>query len=189
MILGPLKRRSQEWDWNDPAPPPSDIDIAEPYYINDETAAAAVYLVNDPKFSKRINRWLQKQYKRTRNPDILQQELATNFMNELINGINRLPSPYKDLAAVSLEKIDWNALTAPYIDPISGPQFLTEEEEFESLEKAIQMLPEMEELSLLEDTEFDLLEEKPPTLRKKPVKLPRIEYEEQHPGYHPTHTW
>jgi hypothetical protein len=182
-MCGPVKRRSQEWGWNDPKPaaPDTDIDIDEPLYINDETAAAAVYLLDDPKFFDRTNKWVNKRFKRTRNPDIIRQELATNFMNQLINGINKLPSPYKDLAAVSLEKINWESLVDPYIDPITGPQYMSEEEEFESLEKAIQMLPEEGDLPLLPESEYELLEEKPTS--------PKIRYEEQYPKYRPTHTW
>ena len=66
MVLGPLRRRSQEWGWGDPEPEPPDIDIEAPFYVNDETAAAAVYLTEDPRYSKRTNKWVQKRFKQTR---------------------------------------------------------------------------------------------------------------------------
>jgi hypothetical protein len=174
MNLGPLRRRSQEWGWNDPEPESPEIDIEQPYYVNEETAAAAVYLIDDPTFAKKTNKWIQDRFRKTRNPDLIQQELSNNFMNELINGVNKLPSPYKDLAAVSLEKIDWGMLTEPYMSQISGPQFWDKEEEFEELEKAIQMFPEGEDIPLLPESEYDLIEETPsPGPRKHPLPKTR----------------
>jgi len=190
MTFGPLRRRSQEWGWHDPNPeaPPSDIDIEAPYYVNDETAGAAVYLLNDPKFLKKTTKWVTQRFKQTRNQDLIRRELQNSFMNELIDGVNMLASPYKDLAAISLEKIDWDALADPYIDPISGPQYMNEEDELENFEKALQMLPDEEDLPWLDESEYELLEQaKPP--RKSPSKSPRITYDEQRPGYAPTHTW
>jgi hypothetical protein len=186
MVLGPLRRRSQEWGWGDPPESPDiPIEPGTEFYVNDETAAAAVYLLNDPKFSRKINKWVQKRFKETHSPDLIRQELATNFMNQLLNGINKLPSPYKDLAAVSLEKINWESLADPYIDPISGPKYMTEEEEIgvnlEEFEEARKELPEdiQEELKFedlldsyeeevqpeLEEYEKKFKEEKSPSRR------------------------
>jgi hypothetical protein len=142
MALGPIRRRSQDWGWNDPEPEPEfDVTQDDPFYLTPETAAAAVYLISDPKFNKKTTKWVQKRLRETQNPDLIKQELATSFMNTLIDGTNALKSPYRDLAAVSLEQIDWASLADTYTAPISGPQYLgdaaEEEEGIASLQQVI----------------------------------------------------
>lgn len=189
MRSTPLSRRSQDWGWSDPIPE-AEISPEEPLYINDATAAAAVYFINDPKFNQKTQKWINKKLKQLYNPDWIRQQLTTAFIDQTIDGINKLPSPYKDLAAVALEDVDWNALADVYVNPISGPKYFDEEQEtkeLEEFEKAIQMLPDFNELPLLPEPDYELLEQ-PKKPRKSTPPRRNIEYEHQYPGYAPAHT-
>ena len=134
---------ADEWGWSDPVEEP-EIDIEQPdvIYTNDETAAAATYLVDNTSFNKKTTKRVQKQLQRTRNPDLIHNELITTFMDTLVNGAHNLGAPYNALVLKSLENVDWDQLASVYTTQVSGPKYLDEGEELSEVDQLLHTLSE-----------------------------------------------
>jgi hypothetical protein len=141
--LKELKKRKNaaEWEWGEPEAE-EEIGLEETYYLNPATEAAAAYLINDPGFSNKTTKWIKDRLQETYyNWEVVRTELINYFMETLVDGAHKLKFPYSNLALAALERVDWDALARSYMAPYGGPQYFTEEEERESLEKPYRVTP------------------------------------------------
>jgi len=137
MTLGPIRRRS------------ADVDLFENVVQDVELGTEEIsnWLDTDTTFSNTLAKLAQDTFSKTNHMGSVTNTLIAYLQKALVDGALKLSAPYQGLALIALEDVGWDALVQPFSSAAwyGGPEFYGEEDEeaeqFDSLDKALNMLP------------------------------------------------
>jgi hypothetical protein len=129
-----MRRQSQEWAWGDPVED-APVNLEEEFYSMPETAAVIAYFDSS---AAKINKWIRKKLQRTRNPDVIYEELLTYLMGLIVDSANRLGPPFDQLVLTGLAQVHWDTIVTKYMQGYMGPQFFSEEDELSAVDQMLE---------------------------------------------------
>jgi len=147
-MRGPILRRSQDYGET----PPTDVeDFLEMPTIDVDLSTEELnkWLDYDANYVKALDKLALDTFKQTNSMDAVTNTLISYLQKTLVDGALKLSPPYQGLALIALEDVDWDNIVKPFATEAwyGGPEYLDEEEaesaEFESLEHAIQEIPDL----------------------------------------------
>lgn len=144
----PLRKTKQEpeWAWSDEPEEETVEDIVQdPIYPNQETAAAAAYLVHEPKFREKMLKKVKSLFRKTWNEAHVRAYLNSIFTELMYKNVYKLNEPYQQLALAALEKVDWDSIVDAYTSGMTGPEYMSEEEEIEDVYQQLQSISSAKE--------------------------------------------
>lgn len=111
-----------------------------PFSVDLHTEELLNWIQADGRYARKLQKLGDTVFKKYRSLEYVQEQLIATIQNDLVAGAQRLKDPYEGLVLIALNEVDWYALVAPLTQQYEGPEYFDEEEQMESLERALQQM-------------------------------------------------